>query len=196
MITLHGQLIIRTVHGRNGDFNVGRLMTSIGEFVLKNPELEQYPEGKYDGEFIITEIKPSMYMTSGRMVIENRAHLGGMTLSNIDTLSDDDASRLTPQEPDPVDEEHTAPSVPVRTEPASPAVQPDPLVDTTPFGVPTFQQTEAEDAALFGDLWPLGFVVKLDATVTRLVLRKQSERLGQLGYIFEPLTQNWQRITD
>src|SRR3546814_7532050 len=33
MITIPGQLAIKTIHGRNGDFNVGRLATSIGEFV-------------------------------------------------------------------------------------------------------------------------------------------------------------------
>ena len=42
MITIPGQLAIKTIHGRNGDFNVGRLATSIGEFVVKNAELDQY----------------------------------------------------------------------------------------------------------------------------------------------------------
>lgn len=91
MINVPGQLAIKTIHGRNGDFNVGRLATSIGEFVIKNAELDQYAEGKYDGDFIITEIRPSTYNTSGRMVIEIRAHLGGMTLSSIDPLSRDEA---------------------------------------------------------------------------------------------------------
>ncbi|HHM5294170.1 TPA: DUF3275 family protein, partial [Pseudomonas aeruginosa] len=53
MITIPGQLAIKTIHGRNGDFNVGRLATSIGEFVVKNAELDQYREGKYDGDFAI-----------------------------------------------------------------------------------------------------------------------------------------------
>ena len=96
MITIPGQLAIKTIHGRNGDFNVGRLATSIGEFVVKNAELDQYAEGKYDG-----------------------------------------------------------------------------------------------DAALFDTLWPLGDVVKLDATVDRRVLRQQRDRLGDLGYEFAPLSQDW-----
>ncbi|WP_156357497.1 MULTISPECIES: DUF3275 family protein, partial [Pseudomonas syringae group] len=33
MINLPGYLAIRTISGRNGAFNVGRLSTSIGEFV-------------------------------------------------------------------------------------------------------------------------------------------------------------------
>tara|TARA_R110001599_G_scaffold192503_1_gene387943 strand:+ start:63253 stop:63855 length:603 start_codon:yes stop_codon:yes gene_type:complete len=199
MITLSGQLAIRTIHGRNGDFNVGRLATSIGEFVIKNAELDQYREGKYDGEFVITEIRPSTYNTSGRMVIEIRAHLGGMTLSSIDPLSSDDAKRLSPQEVDPIDEEAQAP-VPAAT--VSPEAEEDsqasnPLIDTTPFGsaVPDTAATENADVALFGALWPLGDVVKLDATVDRRLLRQQRDRLGAMGYEFAPLSQDWHRLT-
>ncbi|MAC34764.1 DUF3275 family protein [Parahaliea mediterranea] len=199
MITLSGQLAIRTIHGRNGDFNVGRLATSIGEFVIKNAELDQYREGKYDGEFVITEIRPSTYNTSGRMVIEIRAHLGGMTLSSIDPLSSDDAKRLSPQEVDPIDEEAQAP-VPAATD--SPDAEEDsqasnPLIDTTPFGnaVPDTAATENADVALFGALWPLGNVVKLDATVDRRLLRQQRDRLGAMGYEFAPLSQDWHRVT-
>lgn len=198
MITLPGQLAIKTIHGRNGDFNVGRLSTSIGEFVIKNAELDQYDEGKYDGDFVITEIRPSTYNTSGRMVIEIRAHLGGMTLSNIDRLSTDEAQRLSPQEVDPIDEEAQAPAAaarpPARTKARSTR---DPLVDTTPFGSepaaasPSDASAEEDDATLFGMLWPLSETVKLDATVDRRVLRQQRDRLDAMGYRFEPLSQDW-----
>ena len=200
MITIPGQLAIKTIHGRNGDFNVGRLATSIGEFVIKNAELDQYDEGKYEGDFVITEIRPSTYNASGRMVIEIRAHLGGMTLSSIDRLTRDEASRLSPQEVDPIDEEAAAPAPAVARPKSKPAKKiraaSDPLEDTTPFGAPdptTKADTEAEDAALFGTLWPLGDVVKLDATVDRRTLREQRDRLGALGYEFEPLSQQWHR---
>lgn len=197
MITLPGQLAIKTIHGRNGDFNVGRLSTSIGEFVIKNAELDQYDEGKYDGDFVIAEIRPSTYNTSGRMVIEIRAHLGGMTLSNIDRLSKDEAQRLSPQEVDPIDEEAQAPSSakpPARSRARSAR---DPLVDTTPFGSEPVTASspeasaEEDDAALFNMLWPLGEIVKLDATVDRRVLRQQRDRLDAMGYRFEPLSQDW-----
>jgi Protein of unknown function (DUF3275). len=198
MITLPGQLAIKTIHGRNGDFNVGRLATSIGEFVIKNAELDQYREGKYEGDFVITEIRPSTYNTSGRMVIEIRAHLGGMTLSNIDPLSHDEANRLSPQEVDPIDEEAQAP-VPFTSAPveAKAATSGDPLVDTRPFGVDvpvkpaTKPAAQDDDATLFGALWPLGEIVKLDATVDRRLLRQQRDRLGALGYEFAPLSQDW-----
>ena len=198
MITLPGQLAIKTIHGRNGDFNVGRLATSIGEFVIKNAELDQYREGKYEGDFVITEIRPSTYSTSGRMVIEIRAHLGGMTLSNIDPLSRDEANRLSPQEVDPIDEEAQAP-VPSTSAPveAKAAASGDPLVDTRPFGVDvpvkpaTKPAAQDDDAMLFGALWPLAEIVKLDATVDRRLLRQQRDRLGALGYEFAPLSQDW-----
>lgn len=196
MITLPGQLAIKTIHGRNGDFNVGRLATSIGEFVVKNAELDQYAEGKYEGDFIVAEIRPSTYNASGRMVIEIRALLGGMTLSNIDTLSRDEARRLSPQEVDPIDEETQAPAP--DTTKATPKSKSrssrDPLIDVTPFGsapAATASEASADDAALFGALWPLGDIVKLDATVDRRALRQQRDRLGALGYEFAPLSQDW-----
>ncbi|MBS0417988.1 MAG: DUF3275 family protein [Proteobacteria bacterium] len=202
MITLPGQLAIKTIHGRNGDFNVGRLTTSIGEFVTKNAELDQYREGKYEGDFSIAEIRPSMYTTGGRMVIEMRAVLGGMTLSNLDALTKDEAHGLSPQEVDPIDEEAGKPQ-PVTAAPAAPitVVTPpssDPLVDTTPFGdePPSnspagTEETNQADAALFGAVWPLGQIVKLDSTVDRRLLRRQRDRLDALGYDFDYASQNW-----
>ena len=203
MITLPGQLAIKTIHGRNGDFNVGRLATSIGEFVVKNAELDQYDEGKYEGDFMIAEIRPSTYNANGRMVIEIRALLGGMTLSNVDALSGDEARQLSPQEVDPIDEETqasapTKPKAPARAKSRDPR---DPLIDTTPFGsastapVAPEASAEADDAALFGAIWPLDKIVKLDATVDRRVLRQQRDRLGALGYTFEPLSQDWHLAT-
>ena len=196
MITIPGQLAIKTIHGRNGDFNVGRLATSIGEFVVKNAELDQYTEGKYEGDFVIAEIRPSTYSANGRMVIEIRALLGGMTLSNIDALSRDEARRLSPQEVDPIDEETQAPAPDTTkaTAKSKSHSSRDPLVDTTPFGsepAAAASEASADDAALFGALWPLGDVVKLDATVDRRVLRQQRDRLGVLGYEFAPLSQDW-----
>ena len=145
-----------------------------------------------------TENEETPYNANGRMVIEIRALLGGMTLSNIDALSRDEARRLSPQEVDPIDEEAQAPApaVPQAKPKAKPRSPRDPLVDTTPFGsepaaASPEASAEADDAALFGALWPLGEVVKLDATVDRRVLRQQRDRLGTLGYEFAPLSQDW-----
>lgn len=45
-----GHLAIRMIHGRDGPFTVARLTTSLGVFAVKDPELEQYPKGRYAGE--------------------------------------------------------------------------------------------------------------------------------------------------
>jgi len=121
-----------------------------------------------------------------------------MTISDIDALNCDEAKRLSPQEIDPIDEEAQTPAVlPAKATTAEPRNPRHPLVDTTPFGsepalpVSAEGQVDADDATLFGLLWPLGEIVKLDATVERRVLRQQCERLSALGYVFEPRSQDW-----
>lgn len=205
MITIPGFLAIKTIHGRNGDFNVGRLSTSIGEFVTKAAELEQYTEGKYEGDFSILRIAPSMYTTGGRMVIEMRAELAGMSLSNLDPLTKDEAQGLSGQEVDPIDEQAATPQPVLSAAPnplpeAEPAVAESPAEEAVPQDATAKPSSVAsaappsgdqEDASLFGSVWPLGPIVKLDSTVDRLVLRKQRARLDKLGYSFDYTSQEW-----
>lgn len=209
-ITVPGQLTLRTIRGRNGPFNVGRLVTPIGEFAVKDAELEQYPEGKYDGDFAIRYIYPKAYPTAGGMRFEIRANLDGMTLSGLDKLSRDEARSFAAQEVDPLDEELGVPPAATpaaepkpASEPARPApvrASKDPLVDTTPFGVnaPSTAAVasgdpDSDDAALFGLLWPLGESVKLDSTIDRRTLRAQISQLGKLGYALDFKSQEWKR---
>ncbi len=107
-IVVPGQLTLRTIRGKNGPFTVGRLATHLGTFEVKDPELEQYPEGKYDGEFIIRYIFPKSYPVGGGMRFEIRASLDGMTLNGIDKLSRDEARSFATQDVDPLDEEQGA----------------------------------------------------------------------------------------
>lgn len=204
-IIVAGQLTLRTIRGRNGPFTVGRLTTHLGVFEVKDAELEQYPEGKYDGEFIIKYIYPRAYPTGGGMRFEVRANLDGMTLSGIDELTRDEAKSFAAQEVDPLDEEMSTPPAvtPAAVEKSKQAPSPvqaskDPLIDTTPFGVDTPSATaaalggsESDDAALFGILWPLVSSVKLDSTIDRRTLRLQIARLNQLGYAFDATAQQW-----
>lgn len=200
MINIPGQLAIRTISGRNGDFNVGRLSTSIGEFVIKDALLDQYDEGKYRGDFLITEIRPSYYSTAGRLVVEIRAKLESMSLDDVDNLTAEDAAKLSPSEPDPIDEESSS-------TPTKPTRQRKTLTTTTsvsnvdkasspedaPFGMPLLSSKNAteQDAILFGTIWPLGDAVKLDTTVDRQRLRQQCARLGELGYVLDFKQQTW-----
>jgi len=196
MITIPGQLAIKSIHGRFGKFNVGRLSTSIGVFVVKNAELDQFNEGKYDGEFVITWIDQANYATNGRSVTEVRATLGGMALSGIDSLSSEEAETLTPQEVDPVETEAQQPTV---APPPKKKQRPkaDPLDGMKPFGMEVEADApeggDGDDEKLFGLLWPLGDTVKLDSTVNRLLYRQQIERLGELGYEIDHLSQSFCR---
>ena len=209
-IVVPGQLTLRTIRGKNGPFTVGRLVTPIGKFAVKDAELEQYPEGKYDGEFIIRYIFPKSYPVGGGMRFEIRASLDGMTLSGIDKLSRDEARSFAVPDVDPLDEElgtqpAATPAKPTKaSRPAKPApvqASADPLVDTTPFGVDApppaataaSGSTEDGNAALFGILWPLGESVKLDSTIDRRTLRAQIARLGEMGYALDFKTQEWSR---
>ncbi|GKS92204.1 DUF3275 family protein [Acidovorax sp. SUPP2539] len=216
-IIVPGQLTLRTIRGRNGPFTVGRLTTHLGVFAVKDAELEQYPEGRYDGEFVIRYIFPKSYPVGDGMRFEIRANLDGMTLHGIDKLSRDEARSFATQDVDPLDEEQGAASAARQPAPATPAkpatpstgaampqASTDPLVDTTPFGVDTPSSahsaasqaqgaTESEDAALFGLLWPLQDCVKLDSTIGRRTLRAQIARLGELGYALDIKAQVWSR---
>ena len=201
-IVVPGQLTLRTIRGKNGPFTVGRLTTPIGEFAVKDAELEQYPEGKYDGEFIIRYIFAKSYPVAGGARFEVRANLDGMTLNGIDKLSRDEARSFATQEVDPLDEEQGTQPAATPAKPAPVQASEDPLVDTTPFGVdaPTSAaaantgSTEDGDAALFGILWPLGESVKLDSTIDRRALRAQIARLGELGYTLDFKTQEWSQL--
>ncbi len=175
MIKVSGILHIKIVTGRNGDFRVGRLDTDIGEFAVKDAELDQYEEGRYEGQFGIDRIYPGSYLAGSRFVVEVRATLGMIDLASVD----DTEPTISGLEQDPLDE---APAVvPVVAE-----------VVATEIKAEGVEQLETgSDADLFGLLWPLANTLKLDPTVDRNVFRKQRDRLKALGYSFEPIGQQW-----
>ncbi|RMV76080.1 MULTISPECIES: DUF3275 family protein [Pseudomonas syringae group] len=200
MITLPGYLAIRTINGRNGEFNVGRLATSIGEFVIKDALLDQYLEGKYQGDFVITEIRPSYYTNGGRLVVEIRARLDSMSLEDVANLSADEAERLSNNETDPIDEESSGNSSPPKARRTAAPRAVSVMSDDAPFGMaknpsPVKVTSQDSDAELFGTIWPIGHSVRLDTTVDRQQLRKQCVRLGELGYELDFKQQTWNLST-
>lgn len=116
-IQIPGSLFIKTITGRYGDFNTAKLTTSIGEFVIKDQILDQYTAGRYDGSFLINQIKPSYYSTvGGTLIVEIRAYLESMSLDGWDAT-------VTADEPmiqDPVEEEAPFPSPSLSPEPLEP----------------------------------------------------------------------------
>jgi len=199
MIKMPGRLSVKTIHGRNGPFNVGRLATSLGEFTVKDPQLDQFSEGVFDGEFLVQQIKPASYFAGGRLVVEVRAKVGEMLLT-------DDGVLVTPSsepnfdsaEMDPLEEDAAAQSVqpvPLPAEPPVESTQTQPVAsdasETTGQQAPPETDPQNPDAALFGHLWPLDNTVKLDPTIDRGLFRQQVQRLKALGYQFQGRTQTW-----
>ncbi len=213
MITLPGELSIKTIHGRNGPFNIGRLVVSLGMFTVKDAELDQFKEGKYEGDFVIKAIRQHPVPTEAGMFMQLRAHLSGMTLHGIDKLSESEASTIGAQEPDPAEEETkpvTASAQPTSSSTTDDARSPDegaasrvsqaarprkaqgkPEATKPSLVISTSQAKPSGDEGLFGTQWPLADVFKLDKTSDRMTLRKQVVRLGELGYEFDPISQEW-----
>lgn len=188
MVTLPGILYIRTIHGRNGAFSVGRLATEIGEFAIKDALLEQYDEGRYEGQFGISRIYPFSYFAQNRMVVEIRATLETLALAAIEDLPEGQDEPI--QEPDPIDSEPSAAHVP---EPQIPPVPTGPGEEGGYWrGTQMALGLLDGDEPLFGTLWPLGRSVKLDTTVDRALFRQQKDRLKALGYRFKSLGQSWE----
>jgi len=200
MLKLSGILAIRSIKGARGDFNVGRLVTEIGEFAVKDPLIEEYEEGRYEGEFGISGIFPSTYFTNGRTVVEIRARLGSIALKGIEQLTDEDT--LPVVEHDPIEEAPKpivaeAPLEVADLEPAVHGADADAIPPAdAPIPVMSIEEEiifrdEQEYRRLFGTLWPLQSKVKLDPTVDRQAFRAQRDALKDLGFKFQPLGQLW-----
>lgn len=106
MIKLSGSVQIRSIAGRNGPFNVGRLNTEIGEFAVRRG-IEEFDAGVYSGEFTISRIYPASFVIGGRSIVEIRADVEAIALVDVDTTVEGDAVAL-PAEPEPEPETITA----------------------------------------------------------------------------------------
>ena len=199
-VIVAGKLVIKTINGRNGAFNVGLLETAIGSFSVKDRELEQYSAGVYQGQFLIGRIFMHAWTHGANSGTEIRARLDEMSIETNDALSPGDEQKLSPPVNDPLDEEpkDDMPVQAASSESDARALKskPAPVSETRSqkrpqFSVPTPAEREAGDQKLFGALWPLGEVVKLDATAPRQTLREQKARLSQLGYDFNAQEQQF-----
>lgn len=182
-VRIKGTLVIKEIKGANGKFCVGDLNTPEGDFKIKEPILDQFEEGRYEGEFIVERFYLSSYVWRGKSTTDIRAKVTEIFLDTIEEGMVEDA----PAELDPIS-----------TEPAS---LPDQTVDAP---VPA---TVVDDAGgelnpvyqellnLFGaDLARLVFVqeeVKLDPTVDRALFRQQRDKLKESGYTFDAKSQTW-----
>ena len=213
-VIVTGTLMIRDIPKRaGGSFKVGKLSTHIGQFEVKNPELDQYEAGTYSGNFCIDKIYPSHYVAGGKIVIEMRAVLSCFVLAGFDEDTGEVENSI---EVDPVDEETPTVTVtPVATvveaaedvAPASGDAAPvaDDDASASDNDAADTDDTKAVmsveeervfreqqmDKDTFGEFYPLDAEVKLDVTVGRTKLRAQCDRLKSLGYKFVAARQVW-----
>lgn len=198
-VIVTGKLVVRTINGRNGAFNVGLLETAIGSFSVKDRELEQYSAGTYEGQFVIGRIFMHSWSYGANSGSEIRVRLDALNIASNNELTPDEERKLLPPVNDPLEEETPAKPapeqpVPEKDKPAPAAKAPKVVGTKRPqFTVPAPAEQEAEDQKLFGPLWPLDNIVKLDATAPRQVLRQQKARLSQLGYDFIAQEQHFVR---
>lgn len=194
MVKVEGSLVICRRSGSRGSFSVGDLVTSIGEFKVKDAILDQFEPGEYRGEFVIKWIQPTTFAWRGRVSVENRATLADIVVHSI-TDANDDVPTQTPPERDPVDEK-TEPVVAQRASvlvhvPPAPA----PVAAEGAHALDASLDLLNEDAVLFGDevfaLFCRRLRVKLDPTVDRELFRRQCKRLKASGYAFDSKPQAW-----
>lgn len=179
MISVPGKINIRTINGRLGSFNVGTLDCSLGSFTVKDPTIDEFEEGIYEGDFVIEKIKPNGYFSGGRMVVEVRATLSAIMIDRNAIPAPAEHESL---EQDPLLED-------CNNKEPMPEVSP-----PIPFEIDS--EGEVEEAALinlFGAIWPLGSVVKLDPVVGRAVLRQQCDYLKQSGYKYDAPNLVWKK---
>lgn len=223
-IMVNGTLSVQRISGTHGEFSVGKLECQLGVLNIKDPQLDQYETGKYPGRFGIEKIYPHGYMArTGCFIVEVRAVLNEYIIHSDepDVLDTEVALKET----DPLDapqERKAEPSPPVvpppnenpvvRPQTPKPVSTPPPRQKVSPLNTPlpgelkqnpSTAQEHGVDAdpmiALFGELWPLGNVVKLDPTSIRSDAENHRKRCNYLvlqGYKFKASSQSFERVVE
>jgi hypothetical protein len=186
MITLPGTLLVKTIHGRRGDFAVGTLLTEIGEFKVKDTLLDQFSEGEYRGRFALARLYLGSYSWKGATISELRANVTDIEL---DEATEKPLTTEAPVVADPIDET-APPAVSADSVTTSEAMPPPSATEeqpASPTGSATAERTTDDVDAAIAALTS----VKLDPTVDRALFRIQRDRLKTSGYRFDASAQNW-----
>ena len=179
----------RIRQSRNGPFNVGELVTDVGEFKVKDTLIEQFDEGDFVATVLVEEIYLAQYVSFGKGVTEMRARLRDIQVQTEGQRPPEVVEQL---EPDPLDEPA---SVVVPAPQLAPAPEPAPAAPAELSAAPA-----ADDDGL-ADLYDeevvaaisCGSTVKLDPSVDRALLRRQTAGLKARGYRFDSKSQTWNK---
>ena len=183
MFKTSGILVIKEIKGANGKFCVGDLTVPEGDFKVKEPILDQFEEGRYEGEFVVDRLYLSSYVWRGKSTTDIRAKLIDINLSGVE----EGKQAETQSEPDPIATEPQHQHAADKDDVPKPAVV---ISDEAPQDQKFGELVELfgmELATLVWDSKP----VKLDPTVDRVVFRRQRDSLKEMGYGFDATTQGW-----
>lgn len=175
-----GTLIVRRRSGRFGAWSEAELKTPEGGFKVKDKVLDQYDEGEYEGEFLITQFYIKTHTTGNR------------SWSDLMAQVDEFFIERAYEKPVPPEEQ---PGDPAEEEVAQQQAQAIPPSESVAPATPEAQPVVIPDLQLFGDeLYALlrdRQAVKLDPSVGVVQFRQQRDRLRQLGYVFGSKTKSW-----
>lgn len=191
MEKLRGTLVVEEITGRRGPFCVGMLQTSIGDFKVTDKELDQYAPGRYQGEFLIEELRTKTvpWRQGTFTYIQALIAEGGFLIDAEDQAQG--ADKPVQSEPDPLDVEDTATQTTPTATSAPVQHRRKPVEQQKPQAA-----AAGDDSSIFGiELYPLfaqrQSPIALDATVDRQLFRQQRERLKEVGYRFISTEQHW-----
>lgn len=198
-----GTLRVETINGRRGPFNVGKLITDIGEFKVKDKALDQFEPGEYTGNFLVEAIYTASNPWRGGVFTEMLCRIApdGFLIVEEEVPQVDQGSQL---EPDPLDSEQASPGgsdapMAYTEQPKSPAPVSKPAKSTVtePAAVRPVAEPSDADLVLFGieihELFANGQDIALDPTVEREQFRLQRTRLKDCGYRFIAQEQIWKK---
>ncbi|MCR6651270.1 MAG: DUF3275 family protein [Cellvibrionaceae bacterium] len=203
-VWVSGNLSVQRIHGVNGEFSVGKLDCEIGVLNIKDPYLDQFETGVYAGRFALSKVFSHGYAArTGCFIVETRALIDECIIYSDEPDSVD--VNIALEEVDPlVSDPPPAPAAPQL--PRAPAKQKQSAVPApSGTGIPTASDLFGQSAAvaqadpmeeLFGELWPLGGIVKLDPTTIRsdpVGHRARVRYLTDHGYVFRASTQSYHR---
>lgn len=175
-----GTLIVRRRSGRFGAWSEAELKTPEGDFKVKDKVLDQYDEGEYEGEFLITQFYIKTHTTGNR------------SWSDLMAQVDEFFIERAYEKPVPPEEQ---PGDPAEEEVAQQQAQAIPPSESVAPATPEAQPVVTPDLQLFGDeLYALlrdRQAVNLDPSVGVVQFRQQRDRLRQLGYVFGSKTKSW-----
>lgn len=189
MIQATGTLVVKSVTGSKGTFNVADLETSIGVFKVRSNALEQFDEGAYKGSFCIGKIYIHAYPWRGMLMTEMRADI-----AQLDTFFSNQAEEKKEQAANIALSEMEEASITSPHKPIAPIQKTEAILTSAPIhAAPTSVANEVDGLEGIHQAIKQNTDVKLDPMSNRNIFREARDLLKAAGYKFEVKQQIWSK---